>query len=66
MLPGQYQARIQNMDYLGLVAGMCKELECIPWRSHCRHDHAPDVSKVYFEIAIKVAEHSGLLIYALT
>ena len=30
MLPGQYQARIQNMDYLGLVAGMCKELEMYP------------------------------------
>ena len=27
MPPGQYQARIQNMDYLGLVPGMCKELE---------------------------------------
>ena len=26
----------------------------------------PNVSKVYFEMAIKVAEHSGLLIYALT
>ena len=27
MPPGQYQAWIQNMDYPGLVAGMCKELE---------------------------------------
>ena len=30
MLAGQYQARIQNTDHLGLVAGMCKELEMHP------------------------------------
>ena len=30
MLPGQYRARIRNMVYLGLVAGMCKELEMYP------------------------------------
>ena len=27
MLPGQYKARIQNIYHLGLVAGMCKELD---------------------------------------
>ena len=30
MHSGQYQARIQNMDHLGLVAGMREKLEIYP------------------------------------